>query len=814
MASLLLVAMAVAAGCKTDNAPTPTPSTGGGTTTQPDVTISLNSGAIEQTMGGWQVPILGTARDYLAIAPYAQDVFSQGVNDLGLNRIALEIYPGVESPSGLCQQQYFSGAVGENQFLRECAYNPINDNNDPSVINPSGFHWDLLDWEIDTLLLPMKRAMDGRGEPLYVDIRYVDYAASAYEPQNNTAEYTEVVLALFQHMQAKYGFVPDGFEIINEPDLATGWGDPAMIGRLAAATGARLKAAGFTPELLVPGTTDKGNAAPYFETIMNQAGAREYVKEIGWHCYRNSDSNSSAAIGAKALAFGVRSAQTECWNDSNTYQLLLSELKTSRNAMWSMGTIQGVNGYYAFSNGTFTIRDRAKYMRQYYKYVRAGAKKIGATSTNATYDPVAFVNTDGRYVVVVKASAAGSFTIGNLPAGTYGIYSTTGPDPASVTAYDVTAPDQTVTASGRLTTSIQGAGVITIFARGQNSTARSADAPQALAPVAAAETSSPGVETAVPTSITTKDGIRLDLRWLAGDVRNAVDLAVTPDARAFIATAQRIDVTVGESGVTTAMVLSPDAVDGQEELQAIALDAGFADNHFVYTLSTTGETSRSFRLSRYVDVGNRLRNRVVLLDGVPADADVSAALRVAADGTLYVAFDQGGRPSSVGDAGSYNGKLLRLNADGTTPRDQVSGSPVVAQGYHFPRGLDWDRRSNVVWLASQDAQGVLDVLGSDGSGSERHVLGRYALPPDVEPSAVAVYRAERVPELTGNVFVASARGRELLRVQPNASDRTQTPTAERLFGGDVGGVRAVAVSAAGEIYVATDRGVGVLVPQP
>ncbi|MFN7914536.1 MAG: glycoside hydrolase family 30 beta sandwich domain-containing protein [Vicinamibacterales bacterium] len=467
--ALILASALVAGGCKTNNGPASASST-----PERDVTISLNASAIEQEMGGWEVPILGTARDYLGTVPVAQEVFNQAVNDLGLTRLAISVFPGMESASGACQQHYFDGSLSEDNFVRTCAYSPTNDNDDPSVIDPNGFHWDLFDWEMDRLVLPMKRAMDARGEPFYLDTVYVDFAAASFEPQTNPAEYAEFVLALFQHMQAKYGFVPAGHEIINEPDLAPDWADPAMVGRLAAATGARLRAAGFTPELIVPSTTDKGNAAPYLETIMNQPGAREYVKEIGWHCYKNSDPNSSAAIGAVALAYGVRSALTECWTTGNTYESLHHEIKTSRNGMWSMGTIHGVHGYYAISNGTITLRDRAKYMRQYYKYVRPGAKRIGVASSNPNYDPVAFINTDGRYVVVVKASAAGTFTIHNLPAGTYGIYSTTGPNPSTVTAFDVTAPDQTVTAGGRLTTSIQGQGVITIFARGQGSSGRSA----------------------------------------------------------------------------------------------------------------------------------------------------------------------------------------------------------------------------------------------------------------------------------------------------------------------------------------------------
>jgi glucose/arabinose dehydrogenase len=39
--------------------------------------------------------------------------------------------------------------------------------------------------------------------------------------------------------------------------------------------------------------------------------------------------------------------------------------------------------------------------------------------------------------------------------------------------------------------------------------------------------------------------------------------------------------------------------------------------------------------------------------------------------------------------GAYNGKILRLNPDGTTPRDQRGASPVFATGARRPRGITW-----------------------------------------------------------------------------------------------------------------------------
>jgi hypothetical protein len=67
------------------------------------------------------------------------------------------------------------------------------------------------------------------------------------------------------------------------------------------------------------------------------------------------------------------------------------------------------------------------------------------------------VNTNGGHVVVVKSASARAFTVGGLPAATYGIrYTTAGADFQA-------APDVTLAAGQPLSANIPGAGVITIY---------------------------------------------------------------------------------------------------------------------------------------------------------------------------------------------------------------------------------------------------------------------------------------------------------------------------------------------------------------
>ena len=89
--------------------------------------------------------------------------------------------------------------------------------------------------------------------------------------------------------------------------------------------------------------------------------------------------------------------------------------------------------------------------------------RINAQTNNASFDPVAFINSPsnavmpGRWVTVVDATMAGSFTLVGLPTGTYGIKYTTGGQ------YNIDLPDQTLTSGQTLSTTIPAAGVLTVF---------------------------------------------------------------------------------------------------------------------------------------------------------------------------------------------------------------------------------------------------------------------------------------------------------------------------------------------------------------
>jgi hypothetical protein len=406
-------------------------------------TISLNANVRHQTVSGWEGAALASSQDYQGITDtQLSQLLDLVANDIGLSRVRLTAQSGLEGAGS--------------------AFKIVNDNNDPNVINPSGFRWASLDDQIDRFIIPMRQRLAARGAALYVNLNYVDLGQSTFEHNSNPAEYAEFMLAVFQHMQTKYGFVPNAIEIMIEPNDVKGW-SPAVMGRCIVATAARLQASGFAaPEFIVPSTSNMGLALSYIDGIMAVPGAAALVKEFAYHRSGSSLADLEA-IASRGSTLAKRTSMLEYRSDDGSYRRLHEDLTNGSTSAWHQGALTGTacrgNVITAWVAGRAAVCPNARLIQQYTKYVRPGAQRIEATSQNPAFEPVAFVNVNGKYVVVVKSEGSGSFSVSGLPAGTYGVFYTTN------SQYNVNLSNMTISAGQTLSTSIPGVGVITIYNR-------------------------------------------------------------------------------------------------------------------------------------------------------------------------------------------------------------------------------------------------------------------------------------------------------------------------------------------------------------
>ena len=88
---------------------------------------------------------------------------------------------------------------------------------DSLEFNLSGF-----DYDVEKVVVPMREVSKARGEELFVNVIFV--GKSGFTSQPDMSAYAEQVLAVYNHMQAQFGFFPDAWEIVLEPSyVSPGW---------------------------------------------------------------------------------------------------------------------------------------------------------------------------------------------------------------------------------------------------------------------------------------------------------------------------------------------------------------------------------------------------------------------------------------------------------------------------------------------------------------------------------------------------------------------------------------------------------------
>jgi aldose sugar dehydrogenase len=331
---------------------------------------------------------------------------------------------------------------------------------------------------------------------------------------------------------------------------------------------------------------------------------------------------------------------------------------------------------------------------------------------------------------------------------------------------------------------------------------------------AAAAAPGPAARWLTGMTVSTSEGLRLRIDRIANGLVNPTDIAFAADGRVFVAEEQgRVRILMPDGQLSARPALS---LRRGTRLLALALDPRFEQTRFVYAIYAAPSRAGppGFTLARFREVSNALVDRITLVDDIPASAgNAAAALRGGADGKLFAAFDDGDDPQRAGDLASPNGKVLRLNPDGTTPADQAGLTPMYVSDFHSPRGFDWRPASTMLWMADRVSESLARLIAIDSaSGAQKRgvTLVRYALPRGTVPSSVAFYRGALMPAFENNLFIASEEGRHVFRVRFDSADPKKVIGTERLLQDAIGGVRVVAVNPRGVIYLATADSIATL----
>jgi len=359
-------------------------------------------------------------------------------------------------------------------------------------------------------------------------------------------------------------------------------------------------------------------------------------------------------------------------------------------------------------------------------------------------------------------------------------------------------------------------------------------------------------QTRAPHPAAAKRSPAFDVETVADGFTGAFCFSFLPDGRILVGERPGHIKIVGKDGAVSEVGGLPANLYARNGLFEVRADRAFATNQVVYLtylVLPEGVDAARVRNPAVLVVaratlsadGKRLENVRQLLDA----EGTGGRLIQAPDGTLLVTSTP---PGGVGDNAvdwpqpqqfdSDMGKVLRINGDGSIPKDNPfagkSGArpEIYALGFRDIQGVAINPRTGTLWTSEHGPRGGDEInavekgknYGFPVIGYGREYSGKpingdktmqdgmeqpvYFWTPDIAPAGIGFYSGKLFPAWQGDLFVASLVGKALVRLVLSGD---RVVAEERLLTELNARIRGVSEGPDGALYVLTDGNAGKIV---
>jgi len=339
------------------------------------------------------------------------------------------------------------------------------------------------------------------------------------------------------------------------------------------------------------------------------------------------------------------------------------------------------------------------------------------------------------------------------------------------------------------------------------------------------------------TTIDTKAGT-IKVETIAHGLENPWGLAFLPDDRMLVTERPgRLRIVTKDGTMSGPLKGVPEVfAEGQGGLFDVKLDPDFATNRLVYiAYSEPGDGGAGTAVARG-KLGTDSLDAVEVIfrqhPKVDGPNHFGGRLVFATDGKLFVSLGERFTFTPAQDLSNDLGKVVRINPDGSVPKDNpfvghVEARPEIwTYGHRNPQGLAFDPRGRL-WETEHGPRGGdelniiekgknygwpvvahgIDYPGTPIGDGSTHKEGMeepvYYWDPVIAPSGLAFYTGNLFPQWKNSVFVGGLRGMVLVRLTI-ANDKvvSEEPLLTELNTR----IRDVRVGPDGAVYVLTDSG--------
>ena len=267
-------------------------------------------------------------------------------------------------------------------------------------------------------------------------------------------------------------------------------------------------------------------------------------------------------------------------------------------------------------------------------------------------------------------------------------------------------------------------------------------------------------------------------------------------------------------------------------LLGMALHPQFSSNPYVYLVYNYFATNGDYleKIVRYTYNGTTLVSPMTLVDGIighPGGDFIhnGSRLVIGADMKLYATTgDANMRFTLPQSTTSLNGKVLRVNLDGTIPSDNLYGNAVWTVGHRNAQGLTFamgrlyssehgettddeiniiERGRNYGWPFVEGFCDRADEMTFCADNNVREPI--YIWTPTTAPSGMEYYNHNAIAQWKNSLLVTFLKDRRLRQMRLS-DDGLSIESVQEYFVREFGRLRDVAISPDRKVYISTDNG--------
>ncbi|VXD14048.1 PQQ-dependent sugar dehydrogenase [Marinoscillum sp. 108] len=283
-----------------------------------------------------------------------------------------------------------------------------------------------------------------------------------------------------------------------------------------------------------------------------------------------------------------------------------------------------------------------------------------------------------------------------------------------------------------------------------------------------------------------------------------------------------------ETGETRVILMIPDVLYKKSlGLLSMAIHPSFSDNPYVYLhYAFSVDSTIKSRIVRYSYVNEKLTSPFVLLDSIPGMTYHNGSrMVISSDEKLFFSMGDAGEKKLSQDINHLNGKVLRINLDGSIPSNNpFTNNPLWTYGHRNPQGLIFGQKGQLY----SSEHGVnnddeINLLKKAENYGWPLVEGKCDLPAEIESchvcnvnepifswsptvavAGIDYYNHTAIPEWRNSLLVANLKGRAL-RVLNLSEDGSEVLDEHIFFQKVFGRIRDLCVSQNGDIFLSTSN---------